>query len=253
MGNLRHRKSGGFLAMTVAAGLLAAAPASQGFACGYDDPQSVSRGSLSWAYPNSLYVIGAISQEVAAGRLPLANFDRPGIDVFGHRFKLAAISLAQFGALLGAGAPEPLRPVAVVLVEPMLWARFEPTASGLRTAVHVSGPEDGDLVIVTGEAVIAEIAAGRLTLGKAHARGVMRLYGDDGEVAAFVRDHQQFGETPAALEPATSDAAGTRKDGENPRQASQYSPYADRERLPFKREDSSRIVLNLSSRMRPAD
>ena len=70
-------------------------------------------------------------------------------------------------------------PVAVVLVEPMLWARFEPTADGLRTIVHVSGAERGDLVVVTGEAVIAEIAARRLTFRQAYERGVARLYGDE--------------------------------------------------------------------------
>lgn len=152
MRGLGHRTNSGFLAMTVASGLLAAAPGSEGFACGYEDPQSVSRGSLSWSYPDSLYVIGAISQEVAAGRLPFANFDRPGIDLFGHKFLLAANCLARFAALLDAGSPQSLRrPVAVVLVEPMLWARFEPMADGLHTAVHVSGPEHGDLVIITGK------------------------------------------------------------------------------------------------------
>ncbi|TBB22992.1 hypothetical protein ELH51_15395 [Rhizobium ruizarguesonis] len=254
MRGLGHRTNSGFLAMTVGSGLLAAAPGSEGFACGYEDPQSVSRGSLSWSYPDSLYVIGAISQEVAAGRLPFANFDRPGIDLFGHKFLLAANSLARFAALLDAGSPQSLRrPVAVVLVEPMLWARFEPMADGLHTAVHVSGPEHGDLVIITGEAVVAEIAAGHLTLGQAYARGVLRLYGDDAEVAVFVRDHQQVGGTHAAFEPANSDGGGTKKNGENLRQANQYSPYADHERLPLKGEESSHIVSSLKSQNRPLD
>ena len=177
MRTLRHRKRAAFLVMAALAGMTAA-PGSRGLACGYDDPLSISRGSLSWSYPDALYVMGAISREVAARRLPLANFDRPGVDLFGHKFRLAKTSLEQFGAMLGAASREPLQsPVAVVLVEPMLWARFEPTADGLRTAVHVSSAEHGDLVIVTGEAVIAEIAARHLTFGEAYARGVARLYG----------------------------------------------------------------------------
>ncbi|NEJ17156.1 hypothetical protein GR211_29920 [Rhizobium leguminosarum] len=251
---LGRRRVAGLLAMAVTTGLLTTAPGSEGFACGYENPQDVSRGSLNWSYPDSLHVIGAISREVAARRLPLANFDQPSIDLFGHRFKLAAISLAQFGAMLRTATSQPLRmPVAVVLVEPMLWARFEPMGDGLHTAVHISGPERGDLVVITGEAVIAEIAAGHLTLGQAYARGVMRLYGDVAKVAVFVRDHQQVGGTAVAFEPATSDAAGTKKDGENPRRASQYSPYAGREPLPIKGKDSSDVVSNLSSQSRPAD
>jgi hypothetical protein len=198
---LRDRKRAGILGGAVAVGLIAALPASEGFACGYDDPQTVSRGFLNWIYPDSLFVIGAISKEVAARRLPLSNFDRGGpADLFGHKFLLAKTSLEQFGAMLDAASPEPLRtPVAVVLVEPMLWARFQPTADGLRIAVHVSGAERGDLVVITGEAVIAEIAARRLTFREAYARGIVRLYGGDAEIAAFLRSYEQVGANPGAL------------------------------------------------------
>jgi hypothetical protein len=196
----------------VAAGLMAAAPASDGLACGYDNPQSVSRGFLNWIYPDSLYVIGAISKEVAARRLPLSNFDRGGVDLFGNKFRLAKTSLEQFGAMLGAASPKPLRtPVAVVLVEPMLWARYQPTAEGLRTAVHVSGAERGDLVVITGEAVIAEIAARRLTFGQAYARGVVRLYGEDARIAAFLRTAGRVGanQTTFDTEPRSTLAPGS--------------------------------------------
>ena len=85
--------------------------------------------------------------------------------------------MKQFGAKLDEEWPQPLQePVSVVLVEPMLWTRFEPTAEGMRTILHTSGPTPGDTVLVTGEAVVAEIAANRLTLAQALARGVARLY-----------------------------------------------------------------------------
>jgi hypothetical protein len=195
MSAIADRKRAGVLGMAVAMGLIAAAPASKGLACGYDDPQSVSRGFLNWIYPDSLYVIGAISKEVAAQRLPLSNFDRSGpADLFGHKFQLAKTSLEQFGAMLGAASREPLRtPVALVLVEPMLWARYQPTAEGLRTVVHVSGAERGDLVVITGEAVVAEIAARRLTFGQAYARGLVRIYGEDARIAAFLRSAEPVG------------------------------------------------------------
>ena len=70
-------KRAGVLCLALAAGLMASGPASEALRCGYDDPQSVSRGVLNWIYPDSLHVIGAISREVAARRLPLANFDKP--------------------------------------------------------------------------------------------------------------------------------------------------------------------------------
>ncbi|CAH2402997.1 hypothetical protein [Mesorhizobium ventifaucium] len=191
-----------------AAGFIAWAPGSEGFACGYEDPKSVSRGSLSWGYPDSLHVIGAISREVAARRLPQANFNRGGVDLFGNKFGLAKKSLEQFGAMLSAASTESwTTSVTIVLLEPMLWSRFEPTAEGFRTAVHVSGAEDGDLVVVTGEAVIAEIAAGHLTFGEAYARGVARLYGEDARIAAFVLNYQRVGADLGTLETAPSRTA----------------------------------------------
>jgi hypothetical protein len=202
MNAIAIRRRASILGVAVAAGLIATVPASQGFACGYDDPQSVSRGFLNWIYPDSLYVIGAISREVAARRLPLSNFDRGGPpDLFGHKFLLARTSLEQFGAMLEAASPEPLQtPFAVVLIEPMLWARFEPTAEGLRSTVHVPGAERRDLVVITGEAVVAEIAARRLTFGEAYARGEARLYGSDAQIAAFLKAAEQVGASQAAID-----------------------------------------------------
>ena len=105
MRSLRHPKRNAVLVAAAAVGFIALAPGPEGFACGYEDPQSVSRGSLSWSYPDSLYVIGAISQEVAARRLPLANFNRAGVHLFGHKFQQTRKSLEKFGAMLRAASP----------------------------------------------------------------------------------------------------------------------------------------------------
>ncbi len=204
---LNHRVRARILGMATVAGLSAIAPGAEGVACGYDNPQSVSRGSLNWSYPFSLHVMGAISREVAARRLPIANFDRGGVDLFGHKYLLAKKALEQFRVMLRATSHQPPQaPVAVVLVEPMLWARFEPTAAGLRTTVHVSGAERGDLVIVTGEAVITEITARRLTLDEAYARGIMRLYADNARIAVFVQDYRQVGSNQGRLDTSSTPA-----------------------------------------------
>lgn len=198
---LKGRKLARAATVTLAACLMAAAPASEGHACGYDSPQTVSQGFLNWLYPDSLYVVGAISREVAAGRLPLANFDQTGPDLFGHRFKLTATALEQFGDMLRVASPGPSQPsVSLVVVEPMLWTRFDQGPDGLRTTVHVSGAQPGDLVLVAGEAVIAEIAARRLTFGQAVERGVVRLYGTAPQIAQFLRSYSHVGASDSAVE-----------------------------------------------------
>ena len=197
---LRSGKLARVATVALAACLMAAAPAFEGRACGYDSPQTVSQGFLNWLYPDSLYVVGAISREVAAGRLPLANFDQTGPDLFGHRFKLTATALEQFGEMLRVASPGPSQPsVSLVVVEPMLWTRFDQGPDGLRTTVHVSGAHPGDLVLVAGEAVIAEIAARRLTFGQAVGRGVVRLYGRAPQIAQFLLSYSDVGASDSAV------------------------------------------------------
>ena len=190
----RSRKLAHATAVALTASLMAAAATSEGRACGYDSPQTASQGFLNWLYPDSLYVIGAISREVAAGRLPLANFDQTGPDLFGRRFRLTATALEQFGKMLRAASPGLSQPsVSLVVVEPMLWTRFDQGPDGLRTTVHVSGAQPGDLVLVAGEAVITEIAARRLTFGQAAERGVVRLYGPAPQIARFLFSFSNVG------------------------------------------------------------
>ena len=96
--------------------------------------------------------------------------------------------------MLRAASPEPSQtPISLVLVEPMLWTRFEPGADGLHARVHVSGAEPGDLVLVSGEAVIGEIVSGRLTIGEAAERGLIRLYGSEEQKAEFIGTYPQVG------------------------------------------------------------
>ena len=63
----------------------------------------------------------------------------------------------------------------------------------MRAQVHVSGPQAGDLVLISGEEVIREVASNRLTIGEAHRLGLIRLYGTDEQVAAFLTLCKQVG------------------------------------------------------------
>jgi hypothetical protein len=203
--------------MAVAAGLMAAAPASDGFACGYEDPVDVARGLLNWAYPDSLHVMGAISREAAGKRLPLANFNQPGRDLFGHRYLSTKKALDQFGEMLGEAPPGPSQsPVSLVLIEPMLWTRFEHDKRGMRTHVHVAGPQLGDLILVSGEAVISEVVAQRLTLGDAYTRGLVRLYGSETQIAQFLATYRHVGESGAALDTSKKPILSTASVGDRP-------------------------------------
>ncbi|WP_085032358.1 hypothetical protein [Ensifer aridi] len=164
-------------------------------ACGYHDDVTMARGLLNWVYPDALHVLGSISAAIAAHRLPPPDPAAP--DLFGAKYSKTVRSLERLGRGLGATSGGMRGPsVSVVLIEPMLWARFELGESGSRTRVHVTGPEPGDVVLVSGEIVIGEIASGRLTIRKAHELGLIRLYGPAAQQARFLLAYEQVGRQP---------------------------------------------------------
>ncbi len=184
--------------LSMAAAVAAVSP-SASLACGYEDDASVARGSLNWVYPDALHVIGAISTAVAERRLPAPNFDAAAPDLFGSKYRQTAQSLEQLGIALN-NAPDmtPTLSFSLVLVEPMLWTRFEAAQGELRAHVHVTGPTPGDLVLVSGEAVVSEIANGRLTIDEARKLGFIRLYGSEEQKSQFAVTYQLVGSTVPA-------------------------------------------------------
>jgi hypothetical protein len=65
-----------------------------------------------------------------------------------------------------------------------MWSRMESGGGMVKPALHVAGPEPGDVVIVTDIAAIEAIAGGTLSFSEALDLGVVRLYGPPAGVAA---------------------------------------------------------------------
>jgi hypothetical protein len=154
-------------------------------ACGYHDDVSLARGVLNWTYPDALHVVGAISIAVAEKRLPAGATARGGPSLFGYHATVGVIE--RYRRQLHERAGEtPVPAFSLLLIEPMLWTRFVPDQGDLLTRVHVSAPEAGELVIISGEEVIRAISDGALTLGEAYRAGLLRLYGTAQQVRAFL-------------------------------------------------------------------
>jgi hypothetical protein len=172
-----------------AAAALAAAGAA--WACGLEDPASIAarRGGLQMAYPESLHVGSAVWHAQLAGRLPrdpVAQLGDLSPEQRGTlRLARARLLLGRFAATLPddqAAAPRPN--LAVVLVGPVMWSRVESGGGTVKPALHVAGPEPGDVVVVTDIAAIEAIAGGTLSFTEALDLGVVRLYGPPADVAA---------------------------------------------------------------------
>ena len=178
----------GLAALTL--GLALAAVGGAAYACGLEDPSSIAtrRGALNIAYPESLHVGTAVWQAQLAGRLARDPLAQRGDLTPEARATLRLIkanaSLGQLALRMSGATTVPARPnLAVVLLGPVLWSRFEAGSGSIRPSVHVQGPEGGDVVVVTDIAVVEAIAGGSLGFAEAIDLGVVRLYGPAQDVA----------------------------------------------------------------------
>jgi len=163
-------------------------------ACGYHDDVSLARGVLNWTYPDALHVVGAMAQAVSERRLPPPIFGRER-DPWGYQ--RIVLLLDHYARRFRLPSEETQPPAfSVLLIESMLWTRFAPEGGELQSQVHVSGPRAGDLVLISGEDVIREIANSRLSVGKAYRLGLVRLYGPEGQVRRFLALYDRVGGRP---------------------------------------------------------
>jgi hypothetical protein len=141
--------------------------------CGAAAPPVVACGfhggldnSFSAMHPRSLAVAFALRDAVEAQAIPSSVFDpiSPG----GAGYWRAVGRLNALTALLSAGqhASEsaPAQAISILFIDSGLWARIELGNNGLRLVPHTNGAHSGDVTIVTSEAALAEVLAGRLTI-----------------------------------------------------------------------------------------
>lgn len=156
------------------------ANASPSLACGYD---GLLGSAISQMAPGSIDVSLALYQGVSDGVLDAAlvspNFKK---DLLGTGYRRAAAHLKRLSDGLRT-SPSP--PFSLVLIEARLWARFDPASVDKPFAIHLPAATPGDATVVTGEAVLAAIAAGTITPEDAFHRKLILIDGDPTTTAAI--------------------------------------------------------------------
>ena len=189
--NLARRCVAGPLSIALGGVLIAVAPTAS--ACGFEDPSSIAmrRGFLNFAFPESLHVGTAVWQAQLAGKLPrdpLAQREELTPDARGAlRMMQASAALRAMAARLASEGGDSAQNVSVVLLSSVMWSRFEPQGNGASANVHVTGPGQGDVVLVTDTPAIRALADGSMDFAEAAALGLVRLYGDPVKVEAARR------------------------------------------------------------------
>jgi len=180
---IRPRPYAGRTKIAALAIALLAGPAS---GCGLEgDPTAVEKVAVSYAYPDSLSVMAAVSSARLSGKLDrtitIGSQTPEQLERTSLRIRAA---LWQLRGRLASAPPGATPSLAIVLLEPMMWSRIATAEGTPKLTLHVDGPATGDVVAVTEEVVLVAINEDKITAGEALSLGLLRLYGGDGDVAS---------------------------------------------------------------------
>lgn len=168
--------------------LLICALPSGALACGFESPQTIALGTLNFAYPDALHVGTAVWQARQQGLLPPSDpgYSDPARDGV-VRLWQALRTLDGVKQRLATTRADKDPALAVVLLPAVMWSRLLPSAPGLGLLPHVSGPESGDVVLITESDALQAWLERRLDAETLLGRGLLRVYGDNEAVAALKR------------------------------------------------------------------
>jgi hypothetical protein len=164
------------------AGLLCLGVAPAAIGCGFHAPLAVQ---LEGMYPGSLPVAVALRRAADSGVV-----DTAALEALGKGTALYADTvrhLQAFRKTLAASPAAAELPASFSLgyVESRLWTRYSQSDGKIRVDMHTDGPLEGEAVVLTGEPVLTEVLAGRLSVDRALADGMILIDGNESETTAI--------------------------------------------------------------------
>ena len=164
------------------AGLLCLGVAPAALGCGFHPAMEVQLESM---YPGSLSVAVALRSAADNGLIDAAALEAPGKGT--ALYSDSVHRLQEFRKALAASPATAELPASFSLgyVESSLWARYSQSGGEVRVNVHTDGPAEGEAVVLTGEPVLTEVLAGRLSVDRALVDGLILIDGNKSEKAAI--------------------------------------------------------------------
>jgi len=159
---------------------LGAVPAAIG--CGFHPAMEVPLESM---YPGSFSVAVALRNGADHGVIDAQALEAVSM---GNAFYGDTVRrLQEFRRALAASPAAAELPASFSLgyVESRLWTRYSQSGGKIRVDIHIDGPAEGEAVVLTGEPVLTEVLAGRLSVDRALADGMILIVGNEGEKTAI--------------------------------------------------------------------
>jgi hypothetical protein len=140
---------------------------------------------LESMYPGSFRVAVALRKAADGGVIDAAALEAPRTPA--ALFIETTPRLQRFRKALAASPAASELPSSFSLgyVESRLWTRFSESDGKIRIKIHTNGPAIGEAVVLTGEPVVADLLAGRLSVDRALADGIILIDGDENEKSAI--------------------------------------------------------------------
>jgi len=136
-------------------------------------------------YPGSFTVAVALRAAADSGVIDAAALEAPGTGT--GTYSDSVHRLQEFRNALAvspAAAQLPSR-FSLGFVESRLWSRYLQSGSEIRVDIHTDGPATGEAVVLTGEPVMTELLAGRLSVETALTQGMILIDGNESEKKAI--------------------------------------------------------------------
>jgi hypothetical protein len=150
---------------------------------------------LESMYPGSFPVAVALRTAAESGVIDTTALEAPskGTAVYAD----TASRLQELGKTLAASPAAAELPASFSLgyVESQLWSRYAQSDGKIRADIHTDGPAEGEAVVLTGEPVVTELLAGRLSVEQALADGMILIVGNESDKTAI---HHAFAAISAA-------------------------------------------------------
>ena len=176
------RKSSQLCTPLALAGLLCLVVAPEAIACGFHPALEVRLESM---YPGSFPVAVALRKAADRGVIDATALEAPskGTALYGDTVR----RLQEFRKALAVSRAAAELPASFSLgyVESQLWTRFSHSDGKIRVGIHTDGPVKGEPVVLTGEPVLTEVLAGRLSVDRALAAGMILIDGNKSEKTAI--------------------------------------------------------------------
>jgi hypothetical protein len=164
------------------AGLLCLGATPAAIACGFHPSMEVQLDSM---YPGSLSVAVALRRAADNGLIDATALEAPskGTALYSDSVR----RLQDFRKALAASPAAAELPVSFSLgyVESQLWTRYSQSDGKIRVDIHTDGPAEGEAVVLTGEPVLTEVLAGRLSVDRALADGLILIDGNEMDKTAI--------------------------------------------------------------------